>query len=229
MNIRKLLFCLSLLVAACGKEPAAEKPDATPAVPENIVLSENTNSSLTFSWSKVDNALRYVARLEKKDGKLAEQKNPSETSVRFNGLKAGDTYVFKVRSIGESSLTSVYSTPLTVVVGQSQTQDPPGEPEEPTPSGPSVNPSDPNDYYAQFKIPASEDEHGMILAFPGAEGGGMYTSGGRGGQVIHVTNLNDSGSGSLRAALAESGTRTIVFDVAGLIELNSTLEIKEEM
>lgn len=227
MDIRILIFILSLLVSACGKEPVTEKTDKTPAVPQNVVLSESTNSSMTFSWSKVDNAVRYAARLEKKDGTLAEQKNPSETSVKFDGLKAGDTYVFKVRSIGESSLTSVYSTPLTVVVGQSQTQDTPGEPEEPTPSGPSVNPSDPNDYYAQFKIPASEDEHGKALAFPGAEGGGMYTSGGRGGQVIHVTNLNDSGSGSLRAALAESGTRTIVFDVAGLIALNSTLEIKE--
>lgn len=65
-----------------------------------------------------------------------------------------------------------------------------------------------------------------IPAFPGAEGGGMYTFGGRGGKVLTVTNLNDDGPGSFRWACEQGGARIIVFNVSGIINIKTPIIVR---
>lgn len=65
-----------------------------------------------------------------------------------------------------------------------------------------------------------------IPAFPGAEGGGKYSFGGRGGKVIVVTNLNDDGEGSFRWACEQGGARIVVFNVAGIIRIKTPVMIR---
>ncbi|MBZ6082981.1 hypothetical protein KVH15_18405 [Streptomyces olivaceus] len=77
---------------------------------------------------------------------------------------------------------------------------------------------------AADKLAEAAEAADGVLAFPGAEGGGRYATGGRGGEVYEVTTLADSGPGSLREAVSGSN-RTVVFRVSGNIELEGGLDI----
>lgn len=83
--------------------------------------------------------------------------------------------------------------------------------------------------YAQ-KQPVQAIETAKVpVAFPGAEGFGKYTTGGRGGKVFIVSNLNDKGPGSFREAVEAKGKRMVVFAVSGTIHLESKLSIKGDV
>jgi hypothetical protein len=80
--------------------------------------------------------------------------------------------------------------------------------------------------YIDFASRPTDLPQADIPAFPGAEGGGKFSFGGRGGKVIVVTNLNDDGPGSFRWACEQGGARTIVFNVAGIIRIKTPVIIR---
>ena len=206
----------SLLLVACGgkDEPVApvDNTPKAPSAPTNVKLHKATETSLQFQWDAVEGATSYAWEIQKEGTKVNEG-TVGTRNATVSGLTKATDYRFGVKAVnagGSSSATWVDAK-------TEGTVDPPTPPTPPA-----------GQYYEQFSIPAAEED-GVARAFPGAEGGGMYTTGGRGGKIYHVTSLEDNNTqGTLRYGI-ENAERplTIVFDVAGTIALQKQLQIKK--
>ena len=195
-----------------GKESGGDSAEADPErktlpVPDVTYSVSGRTATVRWSISAQVEAVRFAFELYAGDAAApVKSATTSLTSQRFE-LEQGVTYRFRVRAVA----------PL----GSAEWQDSAFCDEVVFSDGGS--PVDPD---TELGLPLANENDGVLRAFPGAEGGGMYTTGGRGGKVYHVTNLNDSGAGSFRAAAEASGKRIVVFDVAGTIELLSDLRIQ---
>ena len=218
MMKRKLLTIMALglaigLFQACSQENPGNSQPATLPAPSGVVLHSSTETSFTFQWSPVTGATSYEWDLYDSTNAIERQGTVTSRNVTIPDVEAGVKYTFKVRAVSAES-TSHWSTPLEAFIEKKP---------EPGPD-PSV---DYAKYYGEFMIPSVEED-GIARAFPGAEGGGMYATGGRGGKILHVTTLEDTGSeGSLRWACTQNYPRIIVFDVAGVIALKSQLQVNK--
>lgn len=208
-----ILLSFALLSATCGEKNNEQDTPTAPAVPSGIKLHSSTETSLTFQWNVTEGATSYDWRLL---SGATEVKNGSATArnAKVDELQPGTAYLFSVRSVNAAG-KSAWSANVEATTQGSSSPDPGPDPDTP------VDPAS----YDDFLIPAIEED-GQARAFPGAEGGGMWATGGRGGKVLHVTSLDDTTKeGTLRWAVTQNYPRIIVFDVAGIIELKSTLNI----
>ena len=208
-----LLALASLLLASCGgeKEDPIVTPDTpkAPSAPANVKLHKATETSLQFQWDQVEGASSYAWEIQK-DGAKVNEGTAGTRNATVSGLTKATDYRFGVKAVNAGGSSS-----MTWIDARTEGED---TPEPPTPPS--------GQYYERFSIPSVEED-GVARAFPGAEGGGMYTTGGRGGKVYHVTSLEDNSTeGTLRYGI-EKGERplTILFDVAGTIALQKQLNI----
>lgn len=216
-----IAFLLAAVVVSCGgnaKVTPSEGQSDVPGAPTGLKLHGDAGeTTLTFQWTAVEGAKGYNWKIEKGTTDVNSGKTSSR-NVTVEGLEKGTTYKFSVQSVSDGK-TSAWISVEAATAGESS--EGPDDPENPD-----VDP-DP-EAYAKFLIPAVEED-GQARAFPGAEGGGMWATGGRGGKIYHVTSLGDSASeeGTLRYGIEKADRPlTIVFDVAGTIALNSLLNIK---
>lgn len=212
---------MALMAIACGNKTNPEQPGGgsetpstvTPKQPTGLKVLDNktTETSLTFQWDP-QSGVKFSYTLTQGSTTVKEG-STSNRNVKVDGLTKATTYQFTVFA----------------VVGDSKSAGATLEAKTAGEDDPGVDPgTDPTIAYEEFGIPEAEED-GIARAFPGAEGGGMFATGGRGGKIYHVTSLDDNNTqGTLRYGI-ENAERplTIVFDVAGTIALQKQLQIKK--
>ena len=224
MRHRILYLLTAVLAIACGNKEnpengsgnGGETPSTTvtPKQPTGLKLNKATETTLAFQWD-AQSGVKFSYTLTVA-GTTVKEGTTANRNVKLDGLTKATTYKFTVCAVAGDQKSAGASV-------EAKTEG------EEDPVDPGTDPGgDTKIAYEEFGIPAVEED-GVARAFPGAEGGGMYATGGRGGKIYHVTSLDDTNTqGTLRYGI-ETAERplTIVFDVAGTIALQKQLQIKK--
>ena len=213
--VLSVLFCL----AACSSNSAEEtQNDGAKTLPVPTVTVTVSDLTANVRWSISENVtnVRFTYEFYKDGAETPLETATTRQSSHDFALEEDVLYKVRVRAtapVGTNEWKDSDFSEFVEVSTENGGDDPNPDPQ------PGVD----------VGLPLAGEDDGVIRAFPGAEGGGMYVTGGRGGKVYHVTKLDDDGSvGTLRHAVSQSGARIIVFDVCGTIRLTKTLEIKND-